>query len=27
MAAEMFPEWRWFLVQISGKKIRREEEF
>ena len=26
-AAEMFPEWRWFLIQISGKKIKKLEEF
>lgn len=27
MAAEVFPEWHWFLVQISGYKIKKVEEF
>lgn len=27
MAAEQFPEWRWYLVQISGKKIKKVDEF
>lgn len=27
MSAEMYPEFRWRMVQIGNKKIRKEEEF
>jgi len=27
MAAELFPEWQWFMVRISNKKILKMEEF
>lgn len=27
VAAEMFPEWKWYMAHVSGRKLKKLEEF